>query len=73
MENTKKVDINVKLDFTSVKKFAVEQLPSESPLREVLLAENDKIDITTFLGKDSNFSSSVQFRKKRKVIREFSR
>ncbi len=51
MENTKKVDINVKLDFTSVKKFAFEQLPSESPLREVLLAENDKIDITTFLAR----------------------
>ena len=38
-----------KVDISSLRKFAAENLPPGSPLREIILTESDELDIATFL------------------------
>jgi hypothetical protein len=45
------VEIRNSIDFRRVKKFAAEDLPLGSSLREILLAENDEMDATTYLAR----------------------
>jgi hypothetical protein len=40
-----------KIDLSDLKKFALERLPANCPLREVLLAEGDEVEISTFLAR----------------------
>jgi hypothetical protein len=38
-----------KVNMGQLKKFAFQEIPSDWPLRDILLAQNDEVDITTFL------------------------
>jgi len=46
-KSTPKESINI----ANLKKFALENLPKNSPLREILIAENEQIDRLTFLAR----------------------
>jgi len=39
------------VNIQKLKKFALEKLPKNSALREVLISEEDKLDITVFLAR----------------------
>jgi hypothetical protein len=40
-----------KIDIRRLKRFALEHLPRDSPLRDVLLAEEDELSVQDFLAK----------------------
>lgn len=40
-----------KVNLSRLKTFALEKLPKDWPLREILLAENEEIDVSTFLAR----------------------
>jgi hypothetical protein len=40
-----------KVDMTRLKAFAMEKLPQDWPLREILLSESNDLDISTFLAR----------------------
>jgi len=39
------------VNISPLKKFALEELPKDSPLREILIAETSEIDVSTFLAR----------------------
>jgi hypothetical protein len=41
--------IENKVDISQLKEFAYQNIPSDWPLRDILLAQNDEVDVTTFL------------------------
>jgi hypothetical protein len=40
-----------KVDISPLKKFAFEEIPENWPLKDILLAQNDEIEVSTFLAR----------------------
>ncbi len=57
------------IDISGLKSFAVERLPSDSPLREILVAQDNEMPVQTFLERLPIYLRLARFEENRRKDR----
>jgi hypothetical protein len=59
-----------KIDIKRLKEFAFSQIPSDWPLREILMSESDELDAPTFLARLPVYLKLLKMRRSNHVFSE---